>query len=81
MSGYGPRRFLDLGPQPERPFYDVAADGSRRATVAGRLCRKSETEATATQSSQTIIVKKTTEKIAATPATYPNQLTQRGRIA
>ena len=62
-------------------LYEVAADGSRPAAPAGRLCRKSETDATATQSSQTIIVKKTTEKIAATPATKPNQLTQRGKIA
>ena len=39
------------------------------------------TDATAIQSSQSSIVKKMSEKIAATPATKPNQLTQRGRIA
>ena len=39
--------------------------------------RKSATDATAIQSSQKIIVKKRTEKIAATPAAKPNQATWR----
>ena len=62
--------------------YDVgtgATSGAR--TVADLLRRKSATDATATQSSQNSIVKKMSEKIAATPATKPNQLIQRGRIA
>ena len=45
------------------------------------LCRKSVTDATATQSSQNSIVKKMIDAIAATPAANPNQLIQRGRIA
>lgn len=55
--------------------------GSRPGAGADLLVRKSATDTTAIHSSQSSIVKKMTEKIAATPATKPNQLIQLGRIA
>ena len=75
------------GGDPIRPFplrrtsYDIGAGAAFGAATSDLAARKSATEATATQSSQNSIVKKMTEAIAATPATKPNQLTQRGRIA
>src|SRR3954451_6088538 len=68
-------------PAPKTTPYEVAADGSRRAAAAGLLARKSGTDATAAQRSQSSIGKKTTERSAAPPATKPTQPTQRGRIA
>lgn len=69
-----------IRPAPAEPGrYAAAAAGSRLAGAADRLWRKSAIDAAAIQSSQTIIVKKKIEKIAATPATKPNQLSQRGR--
>jgi hypothetical protein len=43
--------------------------GSRLGAGADLVCRKSQTEVTATQSSQTSIVKNMIDAIAATPAT------------
>src|SRR6188472_1952114 len=76
-SRNGTERSYPAVPAPDNG-YDVAADGSRRASAAGLLARKSVTDATATQSSQNSIVKKATERMAATPAAKPNQATQRG---
>jgi hypothetical protein len=62
--------------------YDMDAGAVLGAGAGSDLvARKSATDATAIQSSHKSIVKKMTEKIAATPATKPNQVTQRGRIA
>src|SRR5690242_13303308 len=80
-SRNGTERSYPAVPTPETTAYEVAADGSRRAAAAGLLARKSETDATASHSSQTSIVKKMIDRIAQTPAKKPNQLTQRGRIA
>lgn len=52
------------------PFYEVGTGADLGAAAAASLLRRnSTTDATAIQSSQTIIVKKMIEKIAATPAT------------
>src|SRR5204863_9027082 len=66
---------------PPKRRYDIGAGAAFGAATSDLTARKSATEATATHSSQSSIVKTMTERIAATPATKPNQLTQRGRIA
>src|SRR6188472_1151066 len=80
-SRNGTGRSYPAVPAPQRTSYDVGAGAALGAATSDLAARKSATEATPTHSSQSSIVKKMTEAIAATPATKPNQLTQRGRIA
>jgi hypothetical protein len=71
----GPRRLLASALRKEFVYEVGSGAGSCPVTAPALLLRKSMTEATATQSIQKSIVKKSTETIAATLAAKPNQLT------